>query len=70
MCLGNDLPPTSNVCSSASLSHSSGRIHSPGFPNDYKDYLQCNVTILVPPQKAVEIVYNYYDIERKFIIFA
>ena len=42
-----------------------GRVHSPGFADNYGANLNCELTLDVPSNKAVEISYNFYDIECK-----
>ena len=68
--LGTDLPSATSVCSNKMIYTSAGRIYSPGFPNAYSNNLRCSVTIVVPFDKALEIVINYYDIECKLNFYA
>ena len=46
-----------------------GRVHSPEYSGNYGVNLNCELTLDVPSDKKVEVMYNYYDIERKYMIF-
>ena len=47
-----------------------GRIHSPAFADNYGPNLNCKLTLDVPSNKKVEIMYNHRDIECKYSIYS
>ena len=46
-----------------------GRVHSPEYSGNYGVNLNCKLTLDVPSDKKVEVMYNYRDIECKYMIF-
>ena len=46
-----------------------GRVHSPEYSGNYSVNLNCKLTLDVPSDKNVKVMYNYCDIESKYIIF-
>ncbi|CAB4029158.1 Hypothetical predicted protein, partial [Paramuricea clavata] len=53
-----------SVCPNRTITPSSiGRVHSPGFADNYGANLNCKLTLNMPSNKDVEIFYNFYDIE-------
>ena len=52
-----------DMCSTKSLSATSGTFRSPGYPGNYDDELQCDVIISVTPGKTVQITFDVFDLE-------
>ena len=46
-----------------------GRVHSPEYGGNYGVNLNCKLTLDVPSDKKVEVMYNYRDIECKYMKF-
>ena len=58
------LPSATSVCPTRTIAPNvTGRVHSPGFSDDYGANLDCKLTFKVPPNKELLVTYSFVDIE-------
>ena len=54
---------SADICSTKNLTATSGTFQSPGYPGNYGNNLQCDVTITVTPGKFIQLTFDVFDLE-------
>ena len=64
--VATNLPTAVSVCPTRTITpNATGRVHTPGFNDLYGANLDCKLTLDVPPDKEVQVIFSDIDIEGK-----